>query len=102
MVSGLARTARGPVMSTHPGKIVVDGVMEISGAAFFVLSFLQARDPDWCRRPFLADFDPQARWLSDLRPALGAPRFFFEEAERRSDEATAAGRKRRQKQAVGR
>ena len=100
MVSGLARTARGPVMSTHPGKVVVDGVMEVADAAFFVLSFLQARHPDWCRRPFLADFDPQALWLSDLRPALGADRFFFED-ERHEHGAPVVRTRRGRRQAVG-
>jgi hypothetical protein len=30
-------------------------------------------------RPFFAMYDPKAIWLSDLRPAFGEPRFFFEE-----------------------
>jgi L-lysine 2,3-aminomutase len=77
--SGLARTARGPTMSTLPGKVTVDGIAEIDGREVFVLSFLQARNPDWCKRPFFAEFDPTATWLSDLRPAFGAREFFFEE-----------------------
>lgn len=76
--SGLARTARGPTMSALPGKIVVEGVAEVHGEQVFVLSFLQARDPAWCKRPFFAKFDPTACWLHDLRPALGANEFFYE------------------------
>jgi KamA family protein len=76
--SGLGRTARGPVMSALPGKVTVDGTVEVDGKVLFVLSFLQARNPEWCRRPFLAEFDAQATWLSDLRPAFGAPEFFYE------------------------
>ncbi|MBN1908149.1 MAG: hypothetical protein JW818_00285, partial [Pirellulales bacterium] len=54
--SGLSRTARGPVMSALPGKVTVDGVAEINGSMCFVLSFLQARNPAWCKRPFFAEF----------------------------------------------
>lgn len=78
-VSGLARTARGPVMSALPGKVVIDGVAEISGRQVFVLSFLQAREPSWCKRPFFAEFDPSACWLTDLRPASGQGEFFYEQ-----------------------
>jgi KamA family protein len=77
-VSGLARTARGPVMSAHPGKVTVDGTVEIRGRQYFSLRLLQARQPDWCGRPFLAEFDSEATWLSDLRPAFGESEFFFE------------------------
>jgi KamA family protein len=78
-VSGLARTVRGPSMSATPGKVVVDGVNEINGERVFALHFIQARNPDWVGRPFFARFDPHATWLSDLRPAFGETRFFFEQ-----------------------
>lgn len=77
-VSGLARTARGPVMSALPGKVRIEGISEIQGEKVFVLSFLQARNPDWCHRPFFARFDPEATWLGDLKPAFGAAKFFYE------------------------
>jgi KamA family protein len=77
-VSGLARTVRGPSMSAFPGKVVIDGIVEIAGEKVFALQFLQARNPEWVRRPFYAKFDPQATWLDDLMPAFGAARFFFE------------------------
>jgi KamA family protein len=80
-VSGLARTVRGPSMSATPGKVLVDGVAEIHGEKVFVLKFLQGRDPQWVGRPFFAEFDPDATWLSDLKPALGEDNFFFEEAD---------------------
>lgn len=76
--SGLARTARGPTMSALPGKVIVEGVAEIQGEEVFVLSFLQARDPDWCKRPFFARFNPEACWLTDLRPAFGQEEFFYQ------------------------
>jgi len=78
-VSGLARTVRGPSMSATPGKVVIDGVVEIKGERCFVLSFLQARLPDWVKRPFLAKYDPHATWLTDLRPAFGEKAFFFQQ-----------------------
>jgi hypothetical protein len=77
-VSGLARTACGPVMSAYPGKVEVQGVAEVRGERVFVLRFQQARDPDWVGRPFFARFDPAATWLDRLRPAFGEARFFFE------------------------
>lgn len=78
-VSGVARTARGPVMSASPGKVVVDGVTEVAGEQVIALSFLQGRNPDWIRRPFFAEYDEEASWLDHLRPAFGEDHFFFEE-----------------------
>lgn len=78
-VSGLARTGRGPSMSAMPGKVSIDGISEILGEKVFVLSFVQARNPDWVRRPFFAKFDPEATWLDDLEPAFGDSRFFYED-----------------------
>ncbi len=77
-VSGLGRTVRGPSMSTGPGKVEVQGIADIGDERVFVLRFIQARDPDWVQRPFFARYDPQATWLDQLRPALGASEFFFE------------------------
>ncbi|MGW2151852.1 KamA family radical SAM protein [Nonomuraea bangladeshensis] len=76
-VSGLCRTVRGPSMSATPGKVCVDGVMEVAGQQVFVLHFIQARDPSLVGRPFFARYDPEAVWLTDLRPAFDE-RFPFE------------------------
>ncbi len=70
-VSGLARTVRGPVMSATPGKVCLDGVLEAGGQRCFVLRLLQARDARLVNQPFLARFDPAARWLTDLEPVDG-------------------------------
>jgi KamA family protein len=78
MVSGLARTVRGPSMSAFPGKVVIDGIVTIAGEKVFALQLLQARNPDWVRKPFYAKFDPEATWLDDLVPAFGEKKFFFE------------------------
>jgi KamA family protein len=77
-VSGLARTVRGPSMSAFPGKVVVDGVATIHGEQVFALQFLQARTPEWVRKPFFARYDPSATWLDQLKPAFGERQFFFE------------------------
>ncbi|MBC6460538.1 KamA family radical SAM protein [Actinomadura sp. HBU206391] len=78
-VSGLARTVRGPSMSATPGKVCVDGVVELFGEKVFALRFLQCRDADLVNRPFYAKYDPEAVWLDGLRPAF-ADRFPFEPA----------------------
>ena len=78
-VSGLARTARGPSMSTGPGKVEIQGITEINDKRLFVLRFIQGRNPDWIQRPFFAEFDPGATWLTDLRPPFGEDKFFFED-----------------------
>jgi L-lysine 2,3-aminomutase len=78
MVSGLSRTVRGPSMSAFPGKVVIDGVVTINGEKLFALQFLQARNPEWVRKPFFAKYDPDATWLDHLVPAFGRKKFFFE------------------------
>ena len=91
-VSGLARSARGPVMSAFPGKVRLLGIEEVAGERVFVLDFLQARDATWVGRPFFARFDPEATWFEQLRPALGAERFFFEDDRFQGvDEASSQG-----------
>ena len=77
-VSGLARTARGPSMSATPGKVNIEDIQVIKGQKVMVLKFLQGRDSDWVGRPFYAKYDPEAKWLSDLKPAFGESKFFFE------------------------
>jgi len=58
--------------------VLIDGVVDLGGEKLFALQFLQARNPDWVRKPFYARFDPHATWLDELVPAFGQPRFFFE------------------------
>lgn len=82
-VSGLERTVRGPSMSSLPGKIIIDGISEIAGERVFNLRFVQAREPDWVRRPFYARYDEKATWLDQLKPAFGEREFFFEPSIRR-------------------
>ena len=102
-VSGLGRSVRGPSMSTFPGKVRVLGIMTLrdlvdanildtirESAGFdlmgdpdghlMVCDFIQARNPDWVRKPFFAEFDESAVWFDDLRPAFGKERFYFEDS----------------------
>lgn len=77
-VSGICRTVRGPSMSADPGKIQIVGIAEVKGEKVFVLNFLQGRSADWVGLPFFAKYDPKATWLSDLKPAFGEDKFFYE------------------------
>ena len=104
-VSGLARSVRGPSMSAFPGKVRILGVLRLrdtlDGEVLsalqarvgdligdpsqprLVCDFIQARDPQWVTRPFFAEFDEDATWFDQLRPAFGKDRFYFEtEGER--------------------
>jgi KamA family protein len=76
---GLSKTARGPVMSASEGKIAIDAVATVGGKDVFCLRFLQARQAAWERKTFFAEFDPEATWITDLKPAFGESRFFFQD-----------------------
>lgn len=76
-VSGLARTARGPSMSAGPGKVEIQGIVEINGEKVFALRFIQGRNPDWVQQIFFAKYDEEATWYDDLVPAFGEEKFFF-------------------------
>jgi len=76
-VSGLSRTVRGPSMSSLPGKVEIQGITEVNGEKVFVLTLLQARNPEWCKKPFFAKYDPDVTWYDQLRPAFGKNKFFF-------------------------
>ena len=102
-VSGLSRSVRGPSMSAFPGKVRILGIVTLRtmmesevladvqdslGPALgdpdrprLVCDFIQARDPEWVKRPFFAEFDEDAAWFDDLRPAFGKSRFYFEAAD---------------------
>jgi hypothetical protein len=67
-------------MSADPGKVEVLGVTKAAGRKVIALRMLQGRDPDWAMRPFFALYDERASWLSDLRPAFGETKFFWEDS----------------------
>tara|TARA_B100000131_G_C18103703_1_gene606982 strand:+ start:37 stop:1461 length:1425 start_codon:yes stop_codon:yes gene_type:complete len=77
-MSGLSHTARGPSMSSGPGKVCVLGKERVAGEDVFVLKFLQGRLDSWCDRVFFAKYDEKATWLDQLQPAFGEKEFFFE------------------------
>jgi len=77
-VSGLGRTVRGPSMSALNGKVTIDGIVEVAGEKAFALQYLQARQADWVRQPFLAKFDPHATWFDQLEPFSEQDAKFFE------------------------
>jgi KamA family protein len=81
-VSGLARTVRGPSMSTYYGKIQILGTQRIGRSKLFILQFLQARNKVWNNNPFFAKFSESATWLNELLPAFGEEQFFFEKDQR--------------------
>lgn len=78
MVTGLTRTVRGPVMSCDPGKVQLLGISDINAEKVFVLQLLRARDSASTGRIFYAAYDPQALWISELKPAFGEKHFFYE------------------------
>ncbi len=78
-VSGVCRTVRGPSMSATPGKVQLLGVSEVQGKKVMTMRFLQGRNPEWVARPFFAEYNPEAVWLDDLKPAFGEEKFFFED-----------------------
>ncbi len=53
-------------------------MVRINGEKLFALQFLQARNPEWVRKPFYARFDDKATWMDELVPAFGQKKFFFE------------------------
>lgn len=67
-ISGLARTARGPVMSTNAGKLQVLGPVTVGGRKAVALTMLQGRDPGWVNSPFLARHSDTATWIDELEP----------------------------------
>ena len=78
-VSGICRTVRGPSMSALPGKVQVLGISEIANQKVITLRMIQGRNPDWAARPFFAEYDNDALWYTDLKPAFGDKNFFFQD-----------------------
>jgi KamA family protein len=78
-VSGISRTVRGPSMSALPGKIQVIGVGGVAGEDVITLRMIQGRNPDWVAKPFFAKYDEKAIWYTDLVPAFGEDKFFFQD-----------------------
>jgi hypothetical protein len=73
-------------MSAVPGKVHVLGVADLGDEKVFVLEYLQARNPDLVRRPFLARFDPEATWFDQLKPATEQDKKFFRPSSDAADD----------------
>lgn len=80
-VSGIARTARGPIMSADPGKIQILGVTKTNRKKVFVLTFIQGRNPNWVGKVFFSKHNKYAVWLDDLIPLDNNKKFFFEDSD---------------------
>ncbi|MCW8803552.1 MAG: lysine 2,3-aminomutase [Ignavibacteriaceae bacterium] len=78
-VSGICRTVRGPSMSCLPGKLQILGVNEIGDEKVYTMRFIQGRNPDWVAKSFFAKYDDKATWYTDLKPAFGEEKFFFQD-----------------------
>lgn len=76
-VSGICRNVRGPSMSCLPGKVQLLGVTDVKGENVMVFRMIQGRNPDWAARPFLAKYNKDAIWYTDLQPAFGEEKFYF-------------------------
>lgn len=80
-ISGLSKTARGPVMSSFPGKVHILGCSVINNQKVLVLKFIQARNPTWIGKIFYAKYNAFATWLDQLEPAF-SEEFFYSESLR--------------------
>ena len=81
-VPGLAKTVRGPVLSTTAGKVHVVGSLRREGVDgdLLALRFLRARDPSLEGPLFLAEARAGATWFDDLVPVDEASRGIFRRA----------------------
>ena len=66
-------------MSALPGKVQVLGISEIANQKVITLRMIQGRNSDWAARPFFAEYDNDALWYTDLKPAFGDKNFFFQD-----------------------
>jgi KamA family protein len=76
-VSGLCRTARGPVMSSTHGKVMIEDVRYVAGHRSIVLKWIQSRYLEWDNRIFFAKYDEHATWFDQLQPLFEEDAHFF-------------------------
>lgn len=75
-ISGIAKTVRGPSMSTELGKMQIVGIAKINEEEVFVLNYIQHRNPDLVGRPFFAKLNKTAIWYDELIPIFNSDNFF--------------------------
>lgn len=66
-------------MSCIAGKVQILGVAEVNQTKAMVFRMIQGRNPDWAARPFFAEYDDKAVWYTNLKPAFGEEKFFFQD-----------------------
>lgn len=66
-VTGLARTVRGPCMSSAPGKIQILDTLKINNVPLMALKYLRARDKNLVNKIFYAKYDSSSVWIDDLK-----------------------------------
>ncbi len=66
-------------MSCLPGKVQVLGVTEILKQKVLSYRMIQGRNPDWIAKPFFSEYDENASWYTDIKPAFGEEKFFFKD-----------------------
>jgi L-lysine 2,3-aminomutase len=76
-LSGITKTARGPVMSASIGKVEVVGIVEFNGEKLFCLRLQRARNPEWTGKLFFAKYSDCAYWLDELEPATEQDAVYF-------------------------
>lgn len=76
VTSGLARTVRGPVMSTKYGKVEILHY-EPGENGNFLMQFIQHRDSTRVKIPFKSKYSGSASWFDELIPFAEADSPFF-------------------------
>lgn len=77
-VCGLSKTIRGPVMSSQFGKILFLGIAKMCDKFVKVFTMIQGRNNDWVNKPFFAEYNENAGWIDEIKPAFGEEKFFFQ------------------------
>lgn len=77
-VSGICRTVRGPIMSCTPGKIEIIGIGQVGSQKLITLRMIQGRNDKWALQPFFAEYNEDAVWIDELKPAFGQDHFFYD------------------------
>jgi KamA family protein len=65
-VTGLAKTARGPVMSSTRGKVQVIGTVTQNDVKYFLLKLIRAKNQELEDQIFMAEYSENAHWVDEL------------------------------------
>lgn len=69
--SSFAKTVTGPTMSASPGKVQILGIVDNpeNGEKYYNMQFVRNRDSNKTFKPFLMEYDENATWFDQLKPA---------------------------------